>query len=804
MLFLKFFASKRASLAFYSLFLVIAMVAVLQLNERIVSELSYDRHIRDADEVYRVQLTISPPQADEPIRLAGAPWAAIAVVRSALGPSTKITYVEKLAGAFDVGASQVPADLLRVDQHFLDVLPLPLQEGSTETALAATDAIVLTPEDAQRLLGVDRGVLGKSVTYNGEAKTVTGLLARSHRASHLPPLSLARSPTQLAAAADNSMFRVNGYVYVRTPAPNVEHALNAALDSVVGRLNIGGRDLAASQMLRFAARPLVRLHIDTRAQGELTPTVQPSDLAALALCSGVFALVASVAFGLAYSGLATYRLREWGLSSLFGRSRRRIVAGVAIEIAGWIAVLGVGAFGILRLLNLAGLVDRSGGGLADTGPVALLSMSLFAVPLMVVIVASAGAALSRPTVELLTRFTPSSSRLSWMGHLLLALVMLPAAGAIVFAVTIASQNAYVQQLGIGFKTREVVLLRNLYQHGLEAVDRERLTLFAKSHLGAVAAGQTSLVPGEEPHTSASAQMNAGAGSSAEVKVDVVGGDDSALTALGANFIAGRPLSRAEAADALTRSGPENGAAVVNESVLRAIGIRDPESIIDKSIRLADGERQLQLRIVGVVRDLLYLGARRAPNPTIYVLDTAAARHIVLRVAAGVNAQSVGEQAVQALHELGITLNGAPVVETAAVAMERLSRQERSTLRAIRLFAFVAGLFAIVAALGAVLQVLLQRRQDIALRRTLGAPVLAIAGPLIRGWMTPVLLASIMGGGGAFVMGRRWLEQFAFRSTPGLGTVFLVGSLTLVAFVALVYAATAAFCRSPALYRDLYR
>ena len=73
----------------------------------------------------------------------------------------------------------------------------------------------------------------------------------------------------------------------------------------------------------------------------------------------------------------------------------------------------------------------------------------------------------------------------------------------------------------------------------------------------------------------------------------------------------------------------------------------------------------------------------------------------------------------------------------------------------------------------------QRTREAGIRKVLGATVPNIVRQLSREFITWVLLANIIAWPIAFIAMNKWLQNFAYRTSIGIGTFILSGLIALV-------------------------
>jgi putative ABC transport system permease protein len=808
LLYFKFLRQHANTVLFYSVFLIVACVITVNIAARVIYEFTYDQ-APAGSKAFRLQLTITPPKA-ESIALAGAPRILERAAKAAL-PDGQLTYVEKSIGALSVARRKVHAEVLTADADFLNVLPFRLEQGDRARALAAPGAIVLQPSEAVSLFGTTHGVVGRVVEYDGNPLRVTGVFALRDAPSHIPALSVARLASTPPERAE-TWFQVEGYLYVSFPpaattsGAAIERSLRSYIDATTAPFNIAGIEVKPSQMVRVTAVPINEVHFGSQAQGEMQTPTEISDVAALAGCGLVFCLVACSGFGLGQGGLLAYRVKEIALRQILGGSARSTAGILVSEFVVSVVILIVAAWiidaGLSVALSISSPKNINSPSASNRTSASLLVSAAFLSVALLAYLPSVLGLVRAPPHELVNCFTKSSRALMRASVLLICLVSFLCALAMTLAFALQAQAKYVENLELGFDRTPLTIATDVDRVGLGASERGRIVALASQLVGVAAATEASAAPGEEVHASASAFYR-GESSSTELKVDVINTDAHFVEALGARLLAGRSFAKSTASDRYHSGDHGNGSVIVNESLIRAVNVTLPDDVLGRTIELANGTGTEKFVIVGVIKDLLFLGARQASAPTAIVWNSDNARHLIFRAASGIGAEQIAAEVARGMSSLNLVPTSELPLLTATQNMDALTVRELEAVTAMQLFSSAALLFSFATLLGVTLQGLMRRRAELALRRALAGSIWLIAKPTINAYLMPATLAGVAGSIVGFAGVMSWLTQFAFHSQ--LSTLLVPAvSLAVAGGIAIVmYVVVATFCASRSLYRELF-
>jgi putative ABC transport system permease protein len=187
-----------------------------------------------------------------------------------------------------------------------------------------------------------------------------------------------------------------------------------------------------------------------------------------------------------------------------------------------------------------------------------------------------------------------------------------------------------------------------------------------------------------------------------------------------------------------------------------------------------------MEVVGVVRDLRYMGGDKDPTPAIYLPRAQEPRphlSIVARTRTRISAASVVPTIRRAIREVDPAL---PVMNfttvdqlaDATVASRRFYTVATVAFATIALLLTVVGLAVVVA------RVVAERRRELAIRAALGATIVKLGRVAARDALVAVGVGVVSGMAGAYA-GSIFLTQFLFHITPhSAGTYAAVGLLLM--------------------------
>ncbi len=671
--------------------------------------------------------------------------------------------------------------LFFAEPALFDILDFPFLAGDPAKALSDPHGVVLTRETAERYFGDWKSATGKTLTYrNRDLYTVTGILENVPPNSDFPLKAVmsyasfrARNPGQFAdwvtVFGDHECFAL-------LPAGMTPGLLQDGLAAFA--LRHKPKEYAGDGLM---AQGLDDVHFDGRFTNFNERVSSRGILTALQLI-GLFLMVIACAnfINLATAQAAT-RAREVGVRKVLGGNRRQLAVQFMIEtllmascaLALALAVTETLLGPLNRFLGLSLTLTLTGaGGLAIFLPVLLAGVTLLSgfYPALV-----------------LSGFTPINALRRKSGGAARRGISLRR-GLVVFQfvitqVLIIGMLVVVRQLDfsrnapLGYDREAVVVVPvppDSASRSLATVLKSRL--LAESGIAAVSVSSYS--PSDPSHWNSDFRFD-GSPENTEFQAELKWADADYLRLYNMQFLAGRPYIQSDSAREF----------VVNESLVRALGIRNPEEAIGKQIDFWNGA--IVAHIVGVVRDFHTKSFRYALAPVVLGCWKNAYQTFNVKIR-----PAAREETLRTLERLWSETYPRYVYEHKFLddLVEEQYRDESRISDLYKVFAATAILISCLGLFGLVSFTAVQRTKEVGIRKVLGASAGSIMLLLSREFAILVGVAFLVAAPAGIVLMNGWLQEFAYRISIGPGTLLIAGSTALaLALLTVVYhAAKTAF------------
>lgn len=759
------------------------------------SEQRYDRQFSDGDRIYR--LTSNLNLAGQKDRIA----------RNSLKPAQELhamfPEIESYLRFMILGRQTIwyedkmfnEKEIAFADSTFFQFFDFKVLAGDQKTCLIAPQSLILSETKAIKYFGSVNNAIGKVLKFQKNVYNVTAVFRREGE-THLPyEFILSMKTVEPSANYQQGMtdyFYMLGDTYLKL-RPGVTQAALAAKLPIFYEKNIkpwttqnqidGG--------ITYNLVPLYNIHLDNSYQYDYKTIGNKQYVYIFAIVGIFILLIACVNYMNLTTAKASNRAKEVGMRKVAGASRGQLVVQLLGETLLLTLFAFVVALGLVEILipYFNYLTDKE----LSFGHLFSIQNILLSVAFIITISLVAG---SYPALYL-TRFNPSevlkigvAARAHARGLLtpaslrkvLVVLQFAISVALITGTLVVFQQLHFMKNKDLGFDKSQTYVIEVPQANTPDMARRVRVWRDELVKMPGVA--------------SASFSENVPGGVYGELYflVEQGGGrvnkflgftwmDEHYLGQMGIPMVDGRNFSREIQSDTADF--------VINQTCARFLGWDQP---IGKQMENGLGQKG---KVIGVVKDYHVSSLHAQIKPLVMMYTPHAGRNLLIKLKSGSDIRKT----VSAIDVSWKNFDPTHPMESFFLdeAFDLNYAKEDKMLKVFGYFSLLAILISCLGLFGLAAYTTEQRTKEIGVRKVLGASEINIASLITRDFVVLVLVAVVLAVPVAWMLLRRWLEDFAFHIELSWG-YFAAGSLAalLVALLTVSAIALRAAARNPVL------
>lgn len=754
----------------------------------VMHELSYDKHFEKSDRTYRIAIRAS-----------------IGDTKIHQTYSSAITFLRLLeefpeieTGVKFLGLGRIPVSFTEkiffedrffaVDSTFFDVFSIPLLSGNRPEVLKEPYTVVLTESTAKKYFG-KTDVVGEVLKAHADSiieLKITGVSQDMPLNSHFH-YDLLVSSTSFPEYINNTGWTSNSfksYIVLK------EGASKAKLDEKLPeftRKYMGGEQFDAwveqGNYWEYFLQPVTEIHLNSDLNGEFEANGNKTYVYVLSVISVFVLLIACINFMNLSTARASLRAKEVGVRKVVGSRRGRLMLQFLSEsvVISFIAL-------ILAVIIVVGFLPAYQNLLGK--PVEFhffddpfIIVSLLIIGLFVGIISGSYPAFflsSFKPVVVLKGSVDEDKRGAWFRNILVIFQFAISIFLIVGTVTVYKQIRLFQDKELGFEKEQVLVIRNPGSIQ-ENFDAFKETLLSHNTISEVSGSNT--LPGK-------GFSNWGFGAEGVEKnftLNTCVCDYDFLKTLKIDLVQGRFFSRDFPADSC--------AAILNESAAKLLGWENP---LGKKINNWAENRGI-FDVIGVIKDYHYESLHQEIRPMALFLIGGYFKRTPQYISARLTTENVSETIDFVVH----TWNSfAPNMPFEYFFLDEdydnLYINEMQTRKLFTIFSLLAIFLACLGLFGLASFIADRKTKEIGIRKVFGATVPGIVTLLNRNFTIWVLIASILACPAAWFAMKKWLENFAYRTSISWWIFVVAASLALIiALLVVTFQTYRAALRNPA-------
>jgi putative ABC transport system permease protein len=766
--------------------LATGMAVCLLIILFIQSELSYDKHHKNANDIYRVVLERFYPGRST----------SYSIIPQSIGGAIKAECPEVLEstrlfnlsgnGSFFLRIGEKTFEEKRVlaaDSNFFRVFSSKVIQGDPATALEKPNTVVLNESSAKRLFG-STDVVGKQFETDGNDTTqtfmVTGVVADWPDNSHFQfDMLISTNTFQFTRRPNYTGFAAHTYLLLN-PKSSYQ-ALEAKFPEVIKKyvspeinkvFNQSWEDFQkAGNGYKYYLQPLTKIHLISDLEAELRPNGSMTAVYIFAIVAVFILFLACINFINLSTARSVERAKEVGIRKTFGSEKRSLVWQFLIESILVSLISMFLAFAIIVLLipafnTISGKELTVSYFLQPTWILLLVAFVLitgFVAGLYPAFILSS----FNPIMVLKGRFKSNNYGLALRNGLVVFQFFISIV-LIIATLVVNNQMKYMLGNKLGFKKDHVIVVErtDLVEDQFPTFKNEILGIS-----GVLFASGTSTMPGNQNFFGTTWQVE---GSKSPMTGRGMVVDEDYQKTMGLELKEGRFFSKEFSTDTLS--------VVLNEKAVKELGLKTPLgsqlTSPDDFLNARDGSTYIY-NVVGVVKDFHYHSLHEPISPLVIVNSSKFGNRsglMALRVQ--------GDNFKSSLASIGNVWK--KFVKQKPFNYYFLDKSladqykaEQTTQRIFTIFSGLAIFIACIGLLGLAAYATQQRTREISIRKVLGASEGSIVTMLSKDFLKLVLISSAIAFPVAWWGMNKWLQDFAYRANLGWWIFIVAGVVALL-------------------------
>ncbi|WP_234736847.1 ABC transporter permease [Tellurirhabdus bombi] len=784
--------------------LSVGMTCCLLLLLYIRSELSFDKHHRQAESLYLVDSrAVSKDAKQEEFPMLSAPYAAALQTEfPEIEKTTRLwsNLIEDKA-LFQVREAGKPVQSFyetrgyQVDSTFFDLFTYEFLEGNPQTALREPNALVLSEEVAHKLFAgapaLNRIITIGGVTGSGENFKVSGVYRDESARSHIDAryfLTLKAGwigsflREQKQNFSSNNMFCTYLRLRPGTDINQLAKKLPAFMDKYAGK---DLKQAGFNKELNFV--PVADLHLHSSLRSVVTPTNSITYLYILGSIAIFTLLIACINFMNLSTARSAKRAAEVGIRKVMGAERSSLI-GQFLGESMVLSLLALGVALVLMILLLPVFNQLTSKELAASELLdPQIILAFLGLALLTGLLAGSYPAfflsMFNPAHVLKGKFSNSISAVALRRGLVVFQFVI-SVGLVLATFVIQEQMRFLRDKSLGFTKDQQIVVPFRSNEGRNGYTAFRNEILQNNQI--IAASGTQYYPGIiNPSDFSLYRPDQTVNDIKSVKTNWV--DFDYLQTMGFQLAAGRLFSR-------QFPGDTNNRMIVNEALLRKFQI-PLQKAIGQQLNFDWEGKTHQYEIAGVLKDFHFESLHQAIQPYAFMLNSRPNFNYII---VHVNTKDMAN-VLSFMEQKWKTLRSDEPFEYTFLNedFQKNYQAETRTSRIVQTFTIISILISCLGLFGLAAFAAQQRTKEIGVRKVLGASIANIVLLLSKDFLKLVLIAIVIASPLAWYAMNNWLQAFAYRTEIPWWIFVLTASLAvLIAFVTVSFQSIKAAMMNP--------
>jgi len=731
--------------------LAVAIAACLLIFLLIQYETSFDNFHKNKDRIYRIVSVTKTPDGTNYSRGNAFPVAQglridypqlEGVARIYSKDDKQITVMNDKSDATQKKFKE--KGLFFAEPQFFELFNFPFLAGNPKTALSEPNTALLTQQTAEKYFGDWHSAINKYIKYdNRKVCKVTGILKNIPSNTDFPlevVLSFKTSENDTSSDWVSTDGDLNTFLVL--PKNMSSQLFNNNLQTFVKK-----HKPSEYVSQGYALQPLNEMHYDSRFGTYNKSTFSKELITALSLIGLFLLVIACVNFVNLATAQAVNRSKEVGVRKVIGSSKKQLITQFLSEsflIVVVAVLIGVGiALVTLPLLNkfLQTSIEMS----FDIYRIGFLLAVIIVVTFLSGLYPAVVISRFNPINALKSKFINQSTGSLSLRRILVVLQFTIAQALIIGTLIIIHQMNFFRSASMGFDRDAIITVPipndSVSQSKISALKNQLL-----QQSGIKNVSFSTFSPADHSHWGSDFKFDNNT-KATDFNADLKWADVDYFRTYNIKFIAGRPYPQSDTVREL----------VVNEMLLKKLGISNPEDILGKKINFFDGK--IIAPVVGVIKDFHGTSLAKSIKPTIL----GSWKEVYQLINIKIQSQNAKET-LAGIEKLWNNTYPDYVYEYQFLDEKIASfyTQENQLSQLYKIFAGVAIFISCLGLYGLISFMAVQRRKEVGVRKVLGATVSNIVYLFSKEFTLLIAIAFLIAAPAAYYFMHQWLQSFAYR------------------------------------------
>lgn len=661
---------------------------------------------------------------------------------------------------------------------FFKIFNFKIVKGNPDNCITDPNTILLSKQFAAKYFGDWETAIGKEVKVYGHNLRVTGILENPPVNTDFPLGMVVSYATIHPDMNDWASIDDENYCFVELK-DNYSAAQMSALLPAFTQRHIPPENAG----YKFVLQPLKEMHYDGRLGNFNGRTFSKQLVTALSLIGIFLLIIACVNFINLSTANAVIRSKEVGVRKVLGGTRKQLIIQFFSETGAACIIAMIGAIIVsivsLPFLNRLLEIDLSAGNLFTPVTILFILLSLVTVTILSGFYPALILAGFNPINVLKGKLTTEPGKGITLRRGLVIFQFVIAQALIIGTLVVVAQMNYFSNADMGF-SKEAIVTASLPRDSLSYTKYDLLRNELKRIPGVKEASFSTFAPSGNGGWATDLRVASNNTKKADLIVNMKPADTSYFGIYNFKMAAGRVYYASDT----------GGEYVVNETLIKALGIKDPQDAIGKNINVAGKLSP----IVGVVKDF-HMHSLKDPIDPVVMMSAKRNYGITnIKIQTGKTQQVLAEMAI-AWNRLFPDY----VFEYSFMDQDiaNFYKQEKQLSQLYKLFAGIAIFISCLGLYGLVSFMALRKRKEIGIRKVLGASIANILLLLSREFTILIALAFLIAAPIAWFFMHQWLQQYSFRIDMGVGIFILTLICSVfIAWITVGYSAIKAAIENP--------